>query len=345
MLGPTLPATSGAKLNSDSTVDIEIERSFEYQLKQGMTNWNNTEITEFLLMGLFVLPHLQYLLFSGFLLAYLTALCSNLTILLVTFAEPLIYTPMYFFLSNLSLIDLALTSSILPKLLHIYLTGHRNITYVACMTQVVLSVICVVSEFCLLAAMAHDRVIAICLPLRYTQIMKLGVCVKLAITLWLLGVLEATVFMCLLSQFSFCRSNVINHFFCHVKPLLQISCSATQSMESAIAVSSALFGFMPLLYIIITYIIIIATILKIRSSESKRKAFSTCSSHLTVVILTFGLVLGMYLSPESSFAMLQDKVFSLLYTLCLPIFNPLIYSLRNKDIKQALQKLKENIVR
>ncbi|XP_063288439.1 olfactory receptor 5AR1-like [Pelobates fuscus] len=309
-----------------------------------MTNWNNTEITEFLLMGLFVLPHLQYLLFSGFLLAYLMALCSNLTIILVTFAEPHLHTPMYFFLSNLSLIDLTLASAIFPKLLHFYLTGHRNITYVACMTQIALSVTCVVTEFCLLAAMAHDRFIAICLPLRYTQIMNLKVCVKLAIASWFSGILDAVAFMSSLFQYNFCRSNVINHFFCHVKPLLQISCSATQSMDLVTAISASLFGFMSLLYIIITYIIIIATILKISSSEGKRKAFSTCSSHLTVVILTFGLILCMYLSPESSFAILQDKVFSLLYTLCIPIFNPLIYSLRNKDIKQALQKLKENIV-
>ncbi|KAM8952731.1 olfactory receptor 5AR1-like [Pelodytes ibericus] len=303
-----------------------------------MENWNDTEVGEFVLMGFYELPHLQFFLFLVFLLAYLMALSGNLTIFLVICTDHHLHRPMYFFLCNLSFLDITFTSTILPKLLHICLMGHRNISYVGCLTQMFFFVTCVVAEYCLLAVMAFDRYVAICHPLRYMQLMNLRVCVWLAVGSWFCGFLDSTTYMSLLSQHWFCRSNVINHLFCDLKPLLKLSCSATWSVESAIQVSGALFGFSPLLFIIITYTFIIASILRIRSRSGKQKAFSTCSSHLTVVILFFGIILGMYMRPKTAYSIEQDKVLSVLYTLCIPMLNPVIYSLRNKDVKQALQK-------
>ncbi|CAH2313924.1 olfactory receptor [Pelobates cultripes] len=278
----------------------------------------------------------RFMLFLIFLLTYLMALTGNLTIILVIFSGPHLHTPMYFFLCNLSFLDLTFTSTIVPKLLHICLTGHQNITYTGCILQMSIFVVCVVAEYCLLAVMAFDRYVAICHPLRYTQLMNLRICIKLAFASWFCGFLDATTYVFLLSQYSFCRSNVINHLFCDLKPLLKLSCSGTQSLESAIQLSGVLFGFTPLLFIIMTYIFILSTILRIRSKEGKRKAFSTCSSHLTVVVLFFGIILGMYMRPKSAYSIEQDKVFSVLYTICIPTMNPVIYSLRNKDLKMLI---------
>ncbi|KAM4696265.1 olfactory receptor 5AR1-like [Rhinophrynus dorsalis] len=187
--------------------------------------------------------------------------------------------------------------------------------------------------------MAYDRYIAICHPLRYTSLMSTKICVQLALASWFFGLLDSTTYVSLLSQYSFCRSNVINHLFCDLKPLLQLSCSGTQSVEMAIQVSGALFGFTPLVLIIISYIFIISAILRIRSKDGKSKTFSTCSSHITVVILFFGIILSMYMRPKSAYSIEQDKVFAVLYTSCIPMLNPVIYSLRNKDVKQAFLKI------
>ncbi|KAM4641962.1 olfactory receptor 8D1-like [Discoglossus pictus] len=264
---------------------------------------------------------------------------------MVIFIEPHLHTPMYFFLCNLSCLDITFTSTIIPKLLDICLTGKHSITFRCCITQMYFFVICVVSEYFLLAVMAYDRYLAICQPLRYLNLMKPRVCFLLAMISWFCGVLDSSTYISLLSQYSFCRSNVINHLFCDIKPLLQLSCSETQSMESAIQVSGVLFGFTPLIFIILSYVFIIYAILRIQSNEGKQKAFSTCSSHLTVVILFFGIILGMYMRPKSAYSIEQDKVFSVLYTSCIPMLNPFIYSLKNKDVKQALRKLRRRILR
>lgn len=304
-----------------------------------METWNGTEVKEFQLLGFYELPHMQLLLFVTFLAIYVLALSGNAIIIMVICAEHILHTPMYFFLCNLSSLDLTLTSTILPKLLHIYLTGHQNITYLGCMTQMYFFVICVVSEYCLLAVMAFDRYVAICHPLRYSTFMNFHLCACLALVSWLCGLLDSSTYLSLLSQYTFCKSNVINHLFCDLKPLLKLSCSNTQSIESAIQVSGALFGFIPLVFIIISYVFIISAILKIHSIKGKQKAFSTCSSHVTVVILFFGIILGMYMRPKSAYSIEQDKVFSVLYTFCIPTLNPVIYSLRNEHVKEALKTL------
>ncbi|KAM4696263.1 olfactory receptor 5V1-like [Rhinophrynus dorsalis] len=214
-----------------------------------------------------------------------------------------------------------------------------------CITQIFFFVICVAAEYCLLAVMAYDRYVAICHPLRYTSLMNTKVCVQLALAPWFFGIIDSTIAVFLLSQYSFCRSNVINHFYCDMKPLMQLSCSGTQSIEMAIQVSGALFGFTPLVLIIISYTFIISMILKIHSKEGKSKAFSTCSSHLTVVILFFTIILSTYMRPNSVYSVQQDKVFAVLYTSCIPMLNPVIYSLRNKDVKQAVQNLRGRFLR
>ncbi|XP_073456997.1 olfactory receptor 9G19-like [Aquarana catesbeiana] len=304
-----------------------------------METWNGTEVKEFQLLGFYELPHMQLSLFVIFLVIYFLALSGNAIIIMVICTESILHTPMYFFLCNLSSLDLTLTSTILPKLLHICLTGNQNITYLGCMTQMYFFVICVVSEYCLLAVMAFDRYVAICHPLRYSKCMNFHLCACLALVSWLCGFLDASTYLSLLSQYTFCKSNVINHLFCDLKPLLKLSCSNTQSIESAIQVSGALFGFTPLVFIIISYIFIISAILKIHSIKGKQKAFSTCSSHVTVVILFFGIILGMYMRPKSAYSIEQDKVFSVLYTFCIPTLNPVIYSLRNERVKEALKTL------
>ncbi|XP_075042071.1 olfactory receptor 5AR1-like [Mixophyes fleayi] len=309
-----------------------------------MENWNGTELTEFRILGFYELPHLQFSLFITFLLIYLMAFSGNVTILVIIYMEPRLHTPMYFFLCNLSFLDITFTSTVLPKLLHICLTGYQKITYLGCVTQMFFFVICVVSEYCLLAVMAYDRYMAICHPLRYSSIMTFKVCICLSSVSWFCGLLDSTTYLSLLSEYSFCKSNVINHLFCDLKPLLKLSCSGTQSVESAIQVSGALFGFTPLIFIAISYIFIISSILRIRSNKGKRKAFSTCSSHITVIILFFGIILAMYMRPKSAYSIEQDKVFSVLYIFCIPMLNPVIYSLRNDDVKKALRKLRKKLL-
>ncbi|KAM4641214.1 olfactory receptor 8D1-like [Discoglossus pictus] len=309
-----------------------------------MESMNETEVGGFFLLGFYEFPDLQLTLFLTFLLIYLMALMGNLTIITVIFMEPQLHTPMYVFLCDLSCLDITFTSSVIPKLLDICLTGKHSITYKGCITQTYFFVICVVAEYFLLAVMAYDRYLAICQPLRYLNLMNPRACFMLTVVPWFCGVLDST-YLSLLSQYSFCQSNVINHLFCDIKPLLKLSCSDTQNMELATQVSGALFGFTPLMFILISYIYIIYAILRIRSNEGKQKAFSTCSSHLTVVILFFGIILAMYMRPKSAYSIEQDKVFSVLYTSCIPMLNPFIYSLRNKDVKQALGKLRRKVLR
>ncbi|XP_072286945.1 olfactory receptor 5V1-like [Pyxicephalus adspersus] len=304
-----------------------------------METWNGTEVKEFQLLGFYEFPDIQLQLFVTFLLIYLMALSGNTLIIFIVCAEPHLHTPMYFFLCNLSLLDLTLTSTNLPKLLHICLTGHQNITYIGCITQIFFFVICVASEYCLLAIMAFDRYVAICHSLRYSAIMNVYLCTCLALLPWTCGLLDSATYLSLLTQYKFCKLNVIDHFFCDLKSLLKLSCSDTHGIELAIQVSGTLFGFTPLVFIIISYVFIIFAIFRIRSTKGKHKAFSTCSSHITVVILFFGIILGMYMRPKSAYSIEQDKVFSVLYIFCIPALNPIIYTLRNENVKVALRKL------
>ncbi|KAM8952732.1 olfactory receptor 9G19-like [Pelodytes ibericus] len=300
---------------------------------------NVTRPSEFILLGFQERPNLHLVLFVIFILIYVMAVTGNLTIILAILKGPLLHTPMYSFLCNLAILDITFTSTILPKLLHICLTEKQSISYKGCITQMFFFVTCVVAEYCLLAVMAYDRYVAICYPLRYPHLMTFNFCLTLAATSWGFGLVEGFVFLGFISQFSFCRSNVINHLYCDLKPLIKLSCGRTVGVEIAIQISALLFGVFPLIFILMSYIFIITTILRIRTKSGKQKAFSTCSSHLTVVILFFGIILSAYMRPKSAYSIEQDKVLAILYTSCIPTLNPFIYSLRNKEVKEALQKL------
>ncbi|KAG8551285.1 hypothetical protein GDO81_004043 [Engystomops pustulosus] len=234
---------------------------------------------------------------------------------------------------------------VLPKLLDIFLTGNNIISYNGCMTQVFLFVMLMVTEYLILAAMAYDRYVAICLPLRYSHFMSLQVCFRMSLISWSIGILDAILYSILISSCRFCGSNKVDHLFCDMKPLMMLSCSDTRTIEMVILGPSAVIGFVPSLLTLVSYTCIILSILKIHSKEARLKTFSTCSSHLTVILLFYGTVLGMYMRPKSSYSMDQDKVFAILYAGVIPMLNPLIYSLKNQEVKNALRRIRKQIFR
>uniref|UniRef100_A0A8C5QYU5 Olfactory receptor n=1 Tax=Leptobrachium leishanense TaxID=445787 RepID=A0A8C5QYU5_9ANUR len=309
-----------------------------------MENKNQTWGSYFIINGITDLPSVQAPIFVLVLLIYLSILFGNTTILTLIFSDTKLHTPMYFFLGNLSFLDICYTTVTMHKILLTYTSGDKTVSFAGCLTQMYFYVAFLCSEYILLAAMAYDRYAAVCHPLRYQNLMSLERCSRLAMMSWGFGLLESIIFLGLISQYSFCRSNVINHLFCDLKPLIKLTCSNTNDIELVIQISAVVFGVFPLVFILVSYILIVSAILRIRSKEGKRKAFSTCSSHLTVVILFFGIILSMYMRPKSAYSIEQDKVLAILYALCIPTLNPFIYSLRNKEVKNALWKLKGSIL-
>nr|DBA20737.1 TPA: hypothetical protein GDO54_017486 [Pyxicephalus adspersus] len=304
-----------------------------------MEERNTTLPSEFILLGFYEWPHLHLILFVIFLLVYLMTLIGNLTIFVIISSSSNLHTPMYFLLCNLSILDMILTSTIMPKLLDICLTENQSITFLGCFTQVFFFVICIVAEYFLLAVMAYDRYVAICYPLHYTYLLKMKTCLQLALTSWGFGILESLLLTGLISHYPFTKSKTVNHLYCDIKPLLKLSTSSTEEAEMTILVSGVIFGFFPLAFILVTYVFIIYSILKIQSKKGKSKAFSTCSSHLTVIALFFGIILSIYIKPKSNYSIEKDKILSVFYTSLIPTLNPIIYSLRNKDVHAALQKV------
>ncbi|XP_030042617.1 olfactory receptor 1019-like [Microcaecilia unicolor] len=303
-----------------------------------MKEENTTRVTEFIILGFPEFPELQIPLFLLFLLIYLTILVGNLTIITVTYLNPRLHTPMYFFLCNLSFLDISYTSVTLPKLLDIFLRKSHGISVYGCFTQLYsfLCLSCV--EFVIISVMAYDRYVAICHPLRYTLIMNERVCILMASGTWIFSFLEPVTHTFLVSHLSYCSSNVINHFFCDFSGLLKLSCTSTFTLNCMTYVWSAIFGLPLCLSTVVSYIYIISAILRIRSVEGRRKAFSTCSSHLTVLILFYGTMFCSYVRPTSMQSLDQNKLFALLYNILIPIFNPVIYSLKNREVKGALRK-------
>nr|XP_033780524.1 olfactory receptor 1G1-like [Geotrypetes seraphini] len=300
---------------------------------------NTTTVTEFLILGLSDNPKLQLALFLVFLLIYLTTLLGNLLIIIMTCVDPHLHTPMYFFLSNLSLTDICCTSNIVPKLLWILLSGNKTISYAGCIVQLYFFMDAITIEIFFLTAMAYDRYVAICHPLHYALLMNQRLCVQLTAASWIIGTLPSGTILVSVAHLSFCKSNKINHFFCDLMPLLKLSCTDIVNTQIIILVSIALIPVPAFLVTLISYIYIISAILRIRSAEGKRKAFSTCSSHLTVISVYYVSLLCIYMRPTSSYSQGQGKILSVLYTAVTPLLNPIIYSLRNKEVKNAFWKV------
>ncbi|XP_054851296.1 olfactory receptor 10A7-like [Eublepharis macularius] len=302
---------------------------------------NTTALAEFILLGLSNEPNLQSILFSIFLGIYITTLAGNLLIILLTLVDPVLHTPMYFFLRNLSFLEICYTSVNVPKMLENLLTGNKSISFLGCAVQTYFTFFLGGSECFLLASMSYDRYVAICKPLHYPVFMNRKVCMGLAVASWLSGFFMSFGHTSMVFTMPFCASNEINHFFCDIPPLLKLACGDTSKNEIAVFVVAMVFVTLPFLLILMSYAGIIVTILGISSAEGRKKTFSTCSSHLMVVTLFFGSACIMYLKPNSTYSPNSDKYLSLFYTVVSPILNPIIYSFRNKEVKGALRRIWE----
>ncbi|XP_070583615.1 olfactory receptor 5AR1-like [Erythrolamprus reginae] len=304
-----------------------------------MGKWNQTTVTEFVLLGFTDHQNIKAVFFVLFLAIYLVTLVGNIGIIILIWISPRLRSPMYFFLSNLAFLDFSYSSAITPKMLLNFVTGKKRISLPGCIAQMLLFAAFADAECLLLAAMAYDRYMAICNPLIYPVLMSHGVCFGLVAGSYLIGTVTSLIHTYYTFRLSFCGSNVINHFFCDIPPLLALSCSNTHINEILLF---ALCGFIQMstfMLIVISYTYIICTILKIHSTEGRQKAFSTCSSHLTAVALYYGTLLFTYLRPSSSYILNTDKIVSVFYTVVFPMLNPLIYTLRNEEVKDTINKL------
>nr|XP_033799914.1 olfactory receptor 5A2-like [Geotrypetes seraphini] len=299
---------------------------------------NHTGMTEFIILGFSEFPEMQLLFFLVFLIIYLLSVMGNLLIISTVCADPHLHSPMFFFLINLSFLEICYVTVTVPKLLAVLIAENKTISFIQCMTQMYLFLFYTSTEFYLLTAMAYDRYVAICNPLRYTIIVNRNVCTILAIVSWMIGFLDPFPQITLISQSFFCRSNEINHFFCDMAALMTLSCSGTSAIETITYIEGLVLGFTSFMLTIISYVYIISEILKIGSAKGRQKAFSTCSSHLTVVLLFYGTTFGVYLKPQSAYSMGLNKLITVVYITAIPLLNPLIYSLRNKELKGSLWK-------
>ena len=304
-----------------------------------MTGRNQTIVSEFLLMGLPIESEHQNLFYVLFLAMYITTVLGNLLILVLICLDPHLHTPMYLFLSNLSFSDLCFSSVTMPKLLQDMQSRDPSIPYAGCLTQMHFFLFFADLEDFLLVAMAYDRYVAICFPLHYTAIMGPRLCLSLLVLSWVLTTFHAMLHTLLMARLHFCEDNVIAHFFCDMSALLKLSCSDTRVNELVIFITGGLILVIPFLLIITSYARIVSSTLKVPSARGIRKAFSTCGSHLTVVSLFYGTVVGLYLCPSANNSTVKETVMSMMYTVVAPMLNPFIYSLRNRDMKGALRRV------
>uniref|UniRef100_A0A8C6I763 Olfactory receptor n=1 Tax=Mus spicilegus TaxID=10103 RepID=A0A8C6I763_MUSSI len=304
-----------------------------------MESGNLSMIIEFILTGFPTKPELQLPLFLLFLGIYLVTVLGNLGMIILIVLSSGLHTPMYFFLSSLSFIDLCHSTVITPKMLLNFLLEENIISYTECMTQLYFFSLFAIAECHMLAVMAYDRYVAICNPLLYNVVMSHHVCFWFTVGVYTLGILGSSVHTGLMLKLFFCKTNKINHYFCDLFPLLELSCSSIYINELLVLFLSALNILTPALTILMSYILIIVSILRIRSTEGRSKAFSTCSSHISAVALFYGSAAFTYLQPSSVSSMNQGKVSSVFYTTVVPMLNPLIYSLRNKDVKSSIKKI------
>ncbi|XP_003407506.1 olfactory receptor 1L6-like [Loxodonta africana] len=304
-----------------------------------MLRENQSHITEFFLLGLTTDPNQQMWLFASFLATYLINVVGNSIIIAAILGDAHLHTPMYFFLSNLSLVDICFTTVIVPQMLVNMLTQRRTILFAQCLTQMYFFVAFGITDSFLLAAMAIDRYVAICNPLHYTSTMSPRRCLLLVMASWVVSHLHSLTHTILMARLSFCGSNIIHHFFCDVQPLLTLSCSDTSVKELLAFTEGSLVIMSPFIFIIVSYVYITRAVLRVPSGGGRYKVFSTCGSHLMIVALFYGTIISVYIRPSSTYSVTKDRVVTVIYTIVTPTLNPFIYSFRNKDMKQALRKL------
>ncbi|XP_040269402.1 olfactory receptor 1468-like [Bufo bufo] len=299
---------------------------------------NLTVVTEFLLLGFQSSQLLRNLQFFLFLVVFVATICGNVLIIILVSTTKNLHTPMYFFISQLSISDILLSTNIVPNLLHILLNNGGTISFIGCMTQFYFFDCTEGLECFLLAVMSYDRYVAICNPLRYSSVMTNRFCVTSLIISWLMGNVFSLIITITSSKLNFCGSNIIDHLFCDLVPLLDLSCSDTFSVHLEIFVLGCPTVMVPTSIIVVSYTYIVISVLRIPSSTGRQKAFSTCSSHLIVVSIFYWTLFNVYVFPKREQTWVSSKILSLLYTVFTPFVNPIIYSLRNKDIKKAIQQ-------
>ncbi|XP_074083907.1 olfactory receptor 8J2-like [Macrotis lagotis] len=304
---------------------------------------NLSHVNAFVLIGVSERPELQVPLFFIFLAIYGVTVTGNVGIITLTSIDSKLQTPMYFFLRHLAIINLGNSTVIAPQMLVNFLVEKKTISYYGCAAQLGGFLVFIVAEIFMLAAMAYDRYVAICNPLLYMVVVSRKICFLLVVLTYIYSLITAlTVTSCVFSM-SYCSSNVINHFYCDNVPLLALSCSDTYIPEKAVFTFSGTNLFFSMIIVIVSYFYIILAILRIRSAEGRKKAFSTCASHMMAVTVFYGTLLFMYLQPRTNHSLDTDKMASVFYTLVIPMLNPMIYSLRNKDVKEALKRTLTNL--
>ncbi|CAI9544575.1 unnamed protein product, partial [Staurois parvus] len=297
--------------------------------------------SKFILLGLSSSPNIQIILFVIFLIMYMIILSANSLIILATVTDSALHTPMYFFLTYLSILDICYSSTLIPRMLRDMLSAKKNISFAECGTQMSMYIALSLgeTECVLLAIMAYDRYIAICYPLHYTSIINRTLCIKIAAGTWICSLLLSSVPVALAFSADLCGNNEINHFLCEIPGILSLGCGNFKMVELVIFVNSIIVLIIPISFIIVTYFKILRAIFRINLSAGQRKAFSTCGSHITIVILFYGSAIATYMRPQSYGSRDVDKLFAIYYATVIPMLNPLFYSLRNKDVKSALKKV------
>ncbi|XP_004589683.1 olfactory receptor 6C74 [Ochotona princeps] len=304
---------------------------------------NHTAVTTFILLGITNDPQLQVVIFLLLLFTYMLSVTGNLTIITLSLLDSHLKTPMYFFLRNFSFLEISFTTVCIPKFLVSMATGDRSISYNDCATQLFFTILLGATEFFLLAAMSYDRYVAICKPLHYTTIMNHRICNVLVFASWLAGFLIIFPPLVMGLQLDFCAANTIDHFFCDVSPILQLSCTNTDTIEMMMLLSAVLTLLVTLVLVILSYTHILRTIVKIPSPQQRKKAFSTCSSHMVVVSISYGSCIFMYVKPSAKERVSLNKGIALLTTSVAPMLNPFIYTLRNKQVKDAVKHMTKKV--